>query len=117
MSRKKQENELSKEADNSAHALAVVSAQKEQNLRVELPENREDAADSVAPEAREGAYAFKAGSSLPEDRVEALQVGQVFLVRYQDELYAIAADDLRAAFPKLVRKHASQAGTVDVRND
>jgi hypothetical protein len=117
MSSKKPENELSKEADNAAHALAVVSAQKEQNLRVELPESREDAADNAAPEMREGAYAFKAGSSLPEDRLEALQVSQVFLVRYQDELYAIAADDLRAALPNLVKKHASEAGTVDVRNE
>jgi len=110
-------NKTLNEGDDAAHALAVVSVQKAQSLRVELPPSREGAACRDASIAREGAYAFKAGSSLPEDRVEALSVNQVFLVRYHDELYAIHSGDLRAAFPELASKYASQAGTIDLRHE
>jgi hypothetical protein len=67
-------------------------------------------------ESREGAYAFKAGSSLPEDHVEALNVNQVFIVRHGAEFYAIRPEDLRTAFPRLAARYVSRPGTIDVRN-
>src|SRR5687767_10563025 len=102
------------EGDEAAQALTVVSVQKEQNLRVELS-TTEGEGPSADPPSREGAYAFKAGSSLPEDRVEALNVSQVFLVRFNDELYAINTDDVRLAFPQLAAQHAWKSGTIDLR--
>jgi hypothetical protein len=71
--------------------------------------------ESFVPDAKQGAYVFKAGSALPEDRTGALDASQIFLVRYRDELHAITADDLRAAFPELAAQHASQTGTIDLR--
>jgi hypothetical protein len=107
--------------DNAAQALAVVSVQKLARQPVPLGEPSEQAGseasfpESAASEAKQGAYVFKAGSALPEARVEALNANQIFLVRYRDELHAIKADDLRAAFPGIVAQHAAQAGTVDLR--
>lgn len=72
--------------------------------------------ENIAANAKQGAYAFKAGSSLPEDRIEALSTNQVFLVCYRDELYAVTPDDLRAAFPGLATEHAAQFGTIDLRD-
>ena len=71
--------------------------------------------DAGTSSAERGAYVFKAGSSLPEDQIEGLNTKQIFLVRYGDELHAITADHLRAAFPECAARYASQAGTVDLR--
>jgi len=104
-----------KECDDAAHALAVVSVKKEQNLRVDLSEPGEKTPAGEASVQREGAYAFKAGSSLPEDRVGVVNASQVFLVQHRHELYAINGADLRLAFPSLAIQYGSQAGTIDLR--
>lgn len=97
---------------DAAYALAVVSAQKEPISPVEVTGSSE----TVGADAKQGAYAFKAGSALPEDRIEALSTNQVFLVRYRDELYAITPEDLQTAFPELAAEHAVQFGTIDLRD-
>lgn len=107
---------MSQEPDEAAHALAVVSVQKEQDLRVELPASGEVAPAGEVSPARGGAYAFKAGSPLPDDRIDPLNVSRIFLVRDGDELYAIEADELRAEFPAMAAQMASRTGTIDLRN-
>jgi hypothetical protein len=74
-----------------------------------------DSAESRPRDAQQGAYVFKAGSALPEEKLDALNADQVFLVRYRDEFHAILADDLQAAFPGLVAQYASRNGTIDLR--
>jgi hypothetical protein len=102
------------DADEEAHALAVVSAQKQHTLRVELPESGEQGLTNDSLAAKEGAYAFKAGSSLPEDRLESMNESQVFMVRHREELYAIRLGELRSVFPHLAEKYALQPGTIDL---
>src|SRR5467141_2169469 len=94
------DKKLHKEEGDAAQAMAVISVKKQQSLQVELPTSTEKPSSGDALLAREGAYAFKAGSSLPEDRVEDLKSSQIFLVRYQDELYAIRPEDLQVGLPK-----------------
>jgi hypothetical protein len=103
------------ENDDAAAALRVVSVQKEQGLRVPILENDDAKKPAGASSAHEGAHAFKAGSPLPDDRIDPVNATQLILARCGSELYAIDPDDLRASVPEVSRRVGSRTGVIDLR--
>jgi radical SAM superfamily enzyme YgiQ (UPF0313 family) len=67
------------------------------------------------PDARSSAYVFRAGSSLPEDRVRIFRT-DVVIVAQLEELFAIEAAAFEVAFGRLPRaSHSSTCRTHDRR--